>query len=429
LSVESLDNIVRDQKRGQSRGMPSICSSHPFVLRAAMTRAARAGASLLVESTCNQVNQFGGYTGMTPAAFVGYLNGIAQEIGLPRQNLLLGGDHLGPSVWQDEPAGSAMQKAGVLVRDYLRQGYVKIHLDASMKLGDDDPTRPLDLELSARRTASLAKTAEQAAAESGLETAPHYIIGTEVPIPGGAQVHEDSLQVSAVADVRRTIEVTQAAFQHEGLESAWERVQAVVVQPGVEFGDDFVIDYQPAAAASLVRFIETQPGLVFEAHSTDYQTPQSLRRLVQDHFAILKVGPALTFAFREAAYALAWMEAELVPAPQGSDLIAVLDEAMLRDPRHWKKHYDGTPAELAFARRYSLSDRARYYWPEARVQAAFDRLLTNLSRGPLPLTLLSQFAPQQYAHVRAGMIENTPQAVILDRIDQVLGDYAGACES
>jgi D-tagatose-1,6-bisphosphate aldolase subunit GatZ/KbaZ len=428
MSVESLDKIVRVQKRGQSRGITSICSSHPFVLRAAMYRAARAGASVLVESTCNQVNQFGGYTGMTPAAFVGYLNGIALEIGLPQENLLLGGDHLGPSVWQDEPAGSAMQKAAELVRDYLRQGYVKIHLDASMKLGDDDPSHPLDMELSARRAASLAKAAEQAAAARGLVNSPRYVIGTEVPIPGGAQVHEDSLQVTAIADVLRTIEVTRAAFLQEGLEAAWERVQAVVVQPGVEFGDDFVIDYEPAAAASLVRFIEEQPGLVFEAHSTDYQTPQSLRRLVQDHFAILKVGPALTFAFREVAFALAWMEAELVPAPERSDLIAVLDKAMLRDPRNWKKHYHGTPAELAFARKYSLSDRSRYYWPDARVQAAFDQLLDNLSEGPLPLTLLSQFAPQQYARIRAGAIETTPEAVILDRIDQVLEDYACACE-
>lgn len=428
MSVETLDKIVVDQKRGQSRGITSICSSHPFALKAAMQRAARAGRSVLVESTCNQVNQFGGYTGMTPAAFVGYLNRVAQETGLPQENLLLGGDHLGPSVWQDEPAASAMQKAADLVRDYLRQGYIKIHLDASMKLGDDDPSHPLDLELSARRTAFLAKAAEQAAAERGLGNAPRYIIGTEVPIPGGAQVHEDSLQVTSADDVRRTIEVTRAAFQHEGLEEAWQRVQAVVVQPGVEFGDDFVIDYQPAAAASLVRFIETQQGLVFEAHSTDYQTPQSLAHLVQDHFAILKVGPALTFAFREAAYALAWMEAELVPAPERSDLIAVLDEAMLRDPRHWVKHYHGTQVEQAFARRYSLSDRARYYWPDARVQAAFDRLLHNLSRGPLPLTLLSQFAPQQLAHIRAGVTENTPEAVILDRIDQVLEDYASACE-
>ena len=428
MSIETLDRIVRDQKRGQSRGIASICSSHPYVLKAAMQRASRAGRLLLVESTCNQVNQFGGYTGLTPAAFVEYLKRSVQEAGMPQENLLLGGDHLGPSVWQEEPSASAMPKAIDLVRAYVRQGYVKIHLDASMKLADDDPSGPLDLELAAARTASLAKAAEQAAAERGEGIAPRYVIGTEVPIPGGAQVHEDSLQPTTAAEVQRTIEVTRAAFLQNGLEAAWERVQAVVVQPGVEFGDDFVIDYQPASAAELVRFIEAQPGLVYEAHSTDYQTPQNLALLVRDHFTILKVGPALTFAFREAAYALAWMEAELVPAAERSELIGALEQAMLRDPRHWKKHYHGTPAEQAFARHYSLSDRARYYWPEPGVQAAFEHLLQNLSRRPLPLTLLSQFAPRQYEHIRAGSIRNTPEAVILDRIDQVLEDYTRACE-
>ena len=164
------------------------------------------------------------------------------------------------------------------------------------------------MELSARRAASLAAAAEQAHASLGAAPAPRYVIGTEVPIPGGAQVHEDRLQVTAVENVRRTIEVTRAAFMRQRLDSAWERVQAVVVQPGVEFGDDFVLDYQPKAAADLVRFIETQPRLVFEAHSTDYQTHASLNQLVRDHFAILKVGPALTFAMREAVFALAWME-------------------------------------------------------------------------------------------------------------------------
>jgi D-tagatose-1,6-bisphosphate aldolase subunit GatZ/KbaZ len=408
--------------------MPSVCSSHPFVLQAAMLRAARTGTSVLVESTCNQVNQFGGYTGMTPADFVAYLSGIAGQAGLPQENVLLGGDHLGPSVWQDEPAESAMRKAAELVRDYVRQGFVKIHLDASMKLGDDDPSRPLDVELSARRAATLAKVAEQAAAGRGPVPAPRYVIGTEVPIPGGAREHEDSLQVTAVEDVQRTIEVSRAAFIGEGLESAWERVQAVVVQPGVEFGDDFVIDYRPAGAAGLVRFIEQQPGLVFEAHSTDYQTLRGLGELVRDHFAFLKVGPALTYAFREAAFALAWMEAELVPAPARSDLIAALDEAMLRRLQDWQKHYHGTPQELAFARKYSLSDRSRYYWPDARVQAALERLLANLASRPLPLTLLSQFAPEQYRRIREGGLENTPRALILDRIDRVLEDYSTACE-
>ena len=423
MSIKYLDEIVRRQKAGETCGVASVCSSHPFVLKAAMLRAIRTGTPILVESTCNQVNQFGGYTGMTPADFVTYVGALADQVGLAPEKVLLGGDHLGPSVWQEEPAEIAMQKSVELVQAYIRAGYVKIHLDASMKLGDDDPGLPLDVELSARRAAALAETAEHACASLGSAPAPRYVIGTEVPIPGGAKAHEDSLQVTAVENVRRTIDVTRAAFLRQGLDSAWERVQAVVVQPGVEFGDDFVLDYRPEAAADLVGFIETEPGMVFEAHSTDYQRRNSLRRLVQDHFAILKVGPALTFAMREAVFALAWIENELFPASERSDLMAVLDQAMLRDPRHWQKYYHGTAQELAFARKYSLSDRSRYYWSDEQVQAAFSRLLANLSTRSLPLALLSQFAPEQLVRVRDGSLENNPEAIILDRIDRVLEDY------
>jgi D-tagatose-1,6-bisphosphate aldolase subunit GatZ/KbaZ len=423
MSIEFLDEMVRGQKQGEARGLASICSSHPFVLKAAMQRAVRTGTTLLVESTCNQVNQFGGYTGMTPADFAAYVRTLADQVGLAQEKILLGGDHLGPSVWQAEPAESAMQKSLELVQGYVRAGYVKIHLDASMKLGDDEPGLALDVELSARRAASLAQAAEQAHAGLGGTPAPHYVIGSEVPIPGGAQTHEDRLQVTAAEDVGHTIEVTRAAFLYQKLERAWERVQAVVVQPGVEFGDDFVLDYQPKAAEGLVRFIETQPGMVFEAHSTDYQTGANLRRLVRDHFAILKVGPALTFAMREAIFALAWMEDELFAASERSGLIAALDEAMLREPRHWQKYYHGSALEQAFARKYSLSDRSRYYWPEVQVQAALTKLLANLSSRPLPLALISQFAPEQLSHIREEKIGNNAEAILVDRIDRVLEDY------
>jgi D-tagatose-1,6-bisphosphate aldolase subunit GatZ/KbaZ len=249
------------------------------------------------------------------------------------------------------------------------------------------------------------------------------VIGSEVPIPGGAKGHEDSLQVTAVENIRRTIEVTRAAFLRKKLDSAWERVMAVVVQPGVEFGDDFVADYQPKAATELVRFIETQPELIYEAHSTDYQKRESLHRLIRDHFAILKVGPALTYAMREAVFALAWMEDELLPASDRSGLLEVLDQAMLRNPHDWQRYYHGSTQEQAFARRYSLSDRSRYYWSDGLVQAACSKLLTNLSSRPLPMTLLSQFAPEQLLRIRDGRIENNPEAIILDRIDRVLDDY------
>ena len=85
----------------------------------------------------------------------------------------------------------------------------------------------------------------------------------------------------------------------------------MVVQPGVEFGDDFVLPYRPEAAKELSRFIEDQP-MIYEAHSTDYQTRAALTSLVHGHFAILKVGPGLTFAFREAVFALAMIENEML---------------------------------------------------------------------------------------------------------------------
>jgi D-tagatose-1,6-bisphosphate aldolase subunit GatZ/KbaZ len=331
-----------------------------------------------------------------------------------------------------------MQKAAELVRAYVRAGYTKLHLDASMKLADDDPARPLDLELSARRTALLARAAEEAAGLAKVSKPSHlylrywrrpglrYVIGSEVPIPGGASAHEDSVSVTKVQAARRTLEATQTAFLGEGLGSAWERVIALVVQPGVEFGDDFVLDYDPVAAHPLAQFAETIP-FVYEAHSTDYQPRPALRQLVQDHFAILKVGPALTFAFREAVFALAMMENELVSPDERSHLVETLDEVMLREPAHWQDHYHGTPSQMAFARKYSLSDRIRYYWSDPQVQSAIARLFQNLASKPLPPTLVSQFLPAGREKIRSGRIVNSPDSLILDRVGSVLEDYAFAC--
>jgi D-tagatose-1,6-bisphosphate aldolase subunit GatZ/KbaZ len=431
-----LDEIVHAQKRGETRGITSICSAHPWVLKAAMLETLKPPSSgamsknsraLLVESTCNQVNQFGGYTGLTPGAFAARMRDLAAENGFPINRLILGGDHLGPGPWQDEPAEKAMQKAAGMLRAYIQAGFTKIHLDASMRLGDDDPTRPLNVELSARRTAWLAKVAEHTLAKvvkpsQGLR----YVIGSEVPLPGGATAREEGVSVTTVQDARRTLELTQDAFVRAGLESAWERVIALVVQPGVEFGDDFVLDYKPAAARYLRTFAESTP-FIYEAHSTDYQTADALRQLVRDHFAFLKVGPALTFAFREAVFALACMEYELIPEDEQSHLIETLEAAMQTDPIHWKKHYHGDERELAFARKYSLSDRIRYYWGVPQVQSVLGRLLQNLAARPLPLTLVSQFLPVQSERLRRRLIENTPEALILDKVICVLEEYTRAC--
>lgn len=428
-----LDEIVKAQKRGEAKGITSICSAHPWVLKAAMQKGTPRDSEslrvLLIESTCNQVNQFGGYTSMTPKDFVAYVRGIAEENSFPFENVILGGDHLGPNVWQNEPADSAMQKSAVLMKDYVQAGFVKIHLDCSMRLGDD-PQGALDVGVSAKRAAQLAKVAEDTFSLSQRERgrsegAPRYVIGTEVPVPGGAHEHEEGVSVTKAKDARQTIEVTREAFYREGLQSAWERVTGVVVQPGVEFGDDFVLEYQPGKAKELSRFIEDQ-SMIYEAHSTDYQTRDALRNLVRDHFAILKVGPGLTFAFREAVFALAMMENELFPADERSNIISVLDDVMIHHPEHWKKYYRGNESEQAFKRKYSLSDRVRYYWPNPQIQSALEKLLHHLEQKPTPFSLLNQFTPLQYKRIRRGEIENAPKSILLGYVQEVLSEYQAA---
>ncbi|MEW5957354.1 MAG: D-tagatose-bisphosphate aldolase, class II, non-catalytic subunit [Chloroflexota bacterium] len=424
-----LAEIMAAHKQGQPLGLYSVCSAQPAVLEACMQQALKDESPLLIESTSNQVNQYGGYTGMTPADFRDYVRDIAAKFNFPRQRLMLGGDHLGPNPWQYEPAERAMSKARVLIRDCVLAGYTKIHLDASMKLAGDDPAAPLDKAVSAGRAAELAAAAEAAYAGLGSnQPAPCYVIGTEVPPPGGAQAQGEAPAVTTVEAAQEMIELTRAAFKRRGLDAAWERVIAVVVQPGVEFGDHTLFEYQRDAAAPLSRFIEADDRLVFEAHSTDYQTREALRAMVEDHFAILKVGPALTFAWREAVFALALIEAESPRTEiELSNLIQVLDQAMLANPAHWQKYYSGPESYVRFARKYSFSDRSRYYWPDPAVQLALARLMDNLQQQPAPLALLSQFLPLQYERVRAGLLANTPTDLIYDKIAAVVADYAYAC--
>lgn len=419
--ITYLDFVVQSHQFNRPLGITSICSAHPYVIEAALRNGKAKQIPVLIEATCNQVNQYGGYTGMTPADFVRFVEGIAIRVGFPRERILLGGDHLGPLVWANEPAASAMAKAGALVRAYVEAGFRKIHLDCSMPCADDHNFSPAVV---AERAAELAAEAEAASQGASLPL-PRYVIGTEVPPAGGAKAEENRLLITRPEDAAETLELTRQAFLKRGLDGAWERVVAMVVQPGVEFGDAQVHEYHREEAQTLSRFIEAQPGLVYEAHSTDYQSREALRALVEDHFAILKVGPALTFAFREAVFALAAIEEVLCDEP--SRIVRVLEDAMLSNPKYWVKYYRGDERALALARRYSFSDRIRYYWATPAVEQAFQHLRSNLTRVAIPLTLLSQYLPQQYRKVREGRLANAFDALVLDKIQTVLEDYNLAC--
>jgi len=404
-------------------GVTSVCSAHPMVVEAAIRQAATDGTAVLIEATCNQVNHEGGYTGLTPTAFRDQVHRIADEVGLPRQQIVLGGDHLGPNPWRHLPTEAALAQAETMVAAYVAAGYEKIHIDTSM--GCQGEPDHLPDAVTAERAARLAVVAEAAAADSA--TRPLYVIGTEVPIPGGAVDAIEQLEVTRPEAVAATFEAHRRAFAAAGAEAAFGAVIALVAQPGVEFDDRKVVVYQPERARELSAALNEMPGLVFEAHSTDYQPPESLARLVEDGFAILKVGPGLTFALREALYALDQIAAALNPSWCEHSLMAEMETEMLANPAYWQSHYRGDPDDQRVLRHFSYSDRIRYYWASSASQAAVRRLLDRLTGTSIPEPLISQFLPTLYPRVASGALDPVPKTLVLEAVRDVLRVYAAAC--
>ncbi|WP_430699257.1 D-tagatose-bisphosphate aldolase, class II, non-catalytic subunit [Mesorhizobium humile] len=422
MTTNPLQGLATARRNGKPYGITSVCSAHALVIQAAIRRAvADRDAVLLIEATCNQVNQFGGYTGMTPDLFVAFVQGIAAREGLPASRIIFGGDHLGPNPWRAEPAAQAMSKAEAMVTAYVWAGFSKIHLDASMGCAGEPAA--LDDETIATRAARLAKAAEKAARSRG-GAMPLYIIGTEVPVPGGADHAISDLKPTEARAARRTIDIHRDTFAREGLEEAFSRVIAVVVQPGVEFGSENVVAYRPEASAPLTALLDHETALVYEAHSTDYQSRWALTALVANGFPILKVGPGLTFALRETLYGLDLVASEMVSGYGERSLAKAMETLMLSAPGHWRSHYHGDATSLHLQRHYSYSDRIRYYWSNPAASVAVARLREALSGIAIPETLMRQFLPTLPAELGAA---GNPEAILLAAIDSVLADYDAAC--
>jgi D-tagatose-1,6-bisphosphate aldolase subunit GatZ/KbaZ len=296
----------------------------------------------------------------------------------------------------------------------------------------DDPGgsgAPLDEATATARAVELCHVAEEARLRAGF-AAPVYVIGTEVPTPGGERAGDAGPRVTSGAAVTRTLESARDAFAAAGLGDAWERVVAVVAQPGVEFGDDAVVAYDPVAAAGLSAGVRGVWPLVFEAHSTDYQRPDALAALVRDGFAVLKVGPWLTFAMREALFALEAIERELLGPRPGAVLSGLrdrLESLMLAEPRHWAAYYDPDDEQLRTRLAFSYSDRCRYYWAQPAMRQAVASLLGNLAGVAIPLELLSQYLPREYTAVRAGRLTPEPAALVRAHVAGILDLYGEAC--
>jgi len=383
--MKLLREITCRNRSGEAVAIPSVCSAHPDVIEASCRLALENSTSLLIEATSNQVNQFGGYTGMKPVEFRRNVEEIAAMVGLAKDQLHLGGDHLGPQAWKSEPAESAMAKAEDMLAAYVSAGFTKIHLDCSEGC-KGEPANVSDAT-AADRASQLAALCEQVAPNPEALT---YVVGTEVPPPGGARAGDSNVVTpTCPASAKNTLRLHKKAFERRGIGLAWTRVAGLVVQPGLEFSPNHITHFRTEDRSELSSALAGWNHVAFEAHSTDYQSDDVFPELARRSFSVLKVGPALTFAWREGLFALDHIRAWLFPDKQNPQ--ALIEGEMCRDPQFWRGHYVGDESELRILRAFGYADRIRYYWPNPIVSAAANDLIQDIDHAKVPDQLISQY--------------------------------------
>lgn len=416
--TQILRRIIAENRAGHNAAIPSVCSAHPAVIEASLRLASSLDAPIVIEATSNQVNQDGGYTGMTASDFISFVNGIAQRAGTPTRAIVFGGDHLGPQAWRARSAAAAMDKARDLVASYAAAGFSKLHLDCSEGCAGEAAQLP-DTQ-AAQRSADLAAVA--------LRAAPNpddliFVIGTEVPPPGGARADEDEdIAATTPAAAQATLAAHKLAFEAAGIGAAWPQIGGLVVQQGVEFSPQQVHHLPMQRDPNLLSALQDYPNICLEAHSTDYQHPAAFPRLAQLGFAFQKVGPALTFAWREALYALDSLRAQQ-RHQRGPSLPDVMETLMLAEPKYWQGHYPRDAANLSSLLHFGLADRIRYYWALPQAEAAVGELFADLGGINLSDALILQhFSQSELASARQSF-QSLPYALALGRVQSALRPY------
>lgn len=353
------------------KGIPSYCTGNGLLIESLLRLYKSKNKYLLIEATANQVNQYGGYSGKTPADFFEYVTNLAKLNDFDNNKLILGGDHLGPLKWQSEDEYSALNKSEDLVRLFVEAGYKKIHLDTSMKVKSDEGK--LTDEVIATRGLRLFKACEEEARKKGSEVC--YVIGSEVPIPGG-ESSCDFLEPTTPEAAKNTINTYKRIFLSAGVtEDEWnKKILALVVQPGIEFLKNKVIRYDRVKAKKLMS-MRLPNDICYEGHSTDYQTSEDLKNLVHDGVKILKVGPELTFALNSSLIFLEKIEDEF-GFEKKSNFNTVLMEELIKNTQYWNRYYD---ENNKYDFKFSYLDRSRYCMNSVNVERALGILRNNIN--------------------------------------------------
>ena len=331
--------------------LPSFCTSNFDVLRSVVIFAKLNNLPILIESTSNQVNQFGGYTSLKPHQFYKKINGIATKLNY-RKKLIIGADHLGPLPWKHMGKKKAIENSIKLFKNIVNTGYDKIHIDTGIKIKGDQT-------LFKKMIYDRCKIIYNSIDKNKLRKV-FFVFGTEVPIAGGSKIYKS--KITSMASI-----ILDFKF-YKKIKNSF----SLVVEPGLGFTNKKIYPLKMNFFQKKKNF-SLKNNFTYEAHSTDFQNLKSLKKLVNNNFKFLKVGPELTYYFMKAILKMEIIE-KFVYKKNVSNIKKIISKEMDRDKINWIKYYFGNKTDIEYLKFNSYLDRSRYYWNKKNVINSLDKL-------------------------------------------------------
>ncbi|MFL2882670.1 MAG: class II D-tagatose-bisphosphate aldolase non-catalytic subunit [Pelagibacteraceae bacterium] len=347
------------------KNLPSFCTSNFDVLKIIMLFSKFNNLPILIESTSNQVNQNGGYTGLTPSKFAKKVYSLSSSLKLNKKKILLGGDHLGPLPWKNLSKKKALANAKILVKNCLKAKYKKIHIDTAIICKDEKKITRADIISRCKLILNNIKDKE-------LKNT-FLVVGTEVPFAGGGQ--NSKIVPTKISSIKEEYDQYKILFDNRKLIK--NKKFSMVIEPGIEFFHNKVKRTNLKDFKKKLNFSKKNK-FSYEAHSSDYQKEKDLRKLVKNNFQFLKVGPELTYFFSKSIFAMENIEKKLFK--RVSNLKYKFDKVMKNNKKYWKLYYRGKPAKIEYLKFNSYLDRIRYYWNFSEINKSKLILESNINK-------------------------------------------------
>lgn len=399
------------KKNWFKKPLPSFCTSNFDVIKAIFLYVKKKKYPVLLECTSNQVNQFGGYTGLNPREFNKKVKSLNSEIKIRKENIILGADHLGPLPWKNFDKKKAFLNAKQLLRLIVKENFTKIHLDTTIKCRND---KNLNLEEIRSRFLELFNIIPKRKLNKI-----YFVAGSEVPFAGGGDFNQN---ISKLEDIKNDYLIYDSAINFNKSQKEF----ALVIEPGMSFTNNKVFKPKIKNLKKIIKF-SRKKRIFFEAHSTDYQKMNVLKKLVKANFKFLKVGPELTFKYHDSLKFMLNLEKKIIPKNDLSKLNENLKKIMNKNKKYWKSYYKGSISKINYLKFNSKLDRIRYYWSDKLIEKSKKKLFKNICKIPRNFIINKLKIENDTQNNNTININNNVDLIVNYFLESTLNRYYEAC--